>query len=77
MNIIGVIGLKGIALIAAGAMMLGFGWSIALEGGTIPHTVKGRFGERLEAAKLSLKHTIKGSPAMYKFASKLLYHIRK
>ncbi len=44
--------------------------------GTFAVTVKGRIGERLEAAKLSLKHTIKSSPIMYKAASKLLYRIR-
>ena len=44
--------------------------------GTFAVTVKGHVGERLEAAKLSLKHTIKSSPIMYKVASRLLYHIR-
>lgn len=45
--------------------------------GTFAVTVKGHVGERLEAAKLSLKHTIKSSPIMYKVASRLLYHIRR
>ena len=45
--------------------------------GTFAVTAKGRFGERLEAAKLSLKHTIKSSPIMYKVASRLLYHFRR
>ncbi|MEM1199647.1 MAG: GNAT family N-acetyltransferase [Pseudomonadota bacterium] len=45
--------------------------------GTFAVTAKGRVGERLEAAKLSLKHTIKSSPIMYKVASRLLYHFRR
>lgn len=45
--------------------------------GTFAVTVKGRIGERLEAAKMSLKHTIKSSPMMYKVASSLLFHFRR
>ncbi|MEM7426546.1 MAG: GNAT family N-acetyltransferase, partial [Pseudomonadota bacterium] len=45
--------------------------------GTFAVTPKGRIAERLEAAKLSLKHTIKSSPAMYAAASKLLFHSQR
>lgn len=51
--------------------------STSLFCGTFAVTVKGHVGERLEAAKLSLKHTIKSSPIMYKVASRLLFHIRR
>ncbi len=45
--------------------------------GTFAVTAKGHIGERFEAAKFSLKHTIKSSLAMYSVASKLLFHMHR
>ncbi len=45
-----------------------------LYSGSFSMSARGRVAERLEAAKLAVKHTIKSSPVMYAAASKMLYH---